>query len=259
MKKTALLAVALATCLGYAPARAADVVSSNIVGYQKMQLTSQFTLVAAQFNNIGAETKDVQDFIGADNDLPGLDADNGYAVQTELRYWNGTGYDTYGWDPDGDPNIPNSDHKWVDEDLAVASFDMDVGTAVWIKVPTGTTGNIVLSGEVPEGDSKEIQLRAGFNLIANPFPTAIDIQKIQAGATIPGLDAENGYAVQTELRYWDGTGYETYGWDSEGDPNVPNSDHKWVDEDLVVATRTIELGKGFWIKTPVAGTVTISK
>ena len=75
----------------------------------------------------------------------------------------------------------------------------------------------------------------------------------------PGLDADNGFAVQTELRYWDGTGYETYGWDSEGDPSVPDSDHKWVDEDLAVASRTIELGKGFWIKTPVAGTVTISK
>ena len=256
MKKT-LIAIALAAIV--APAWGAEVVSSNIVGYQKIDLVNQFTLVASQFSMVGNITKDIQEFIATDNNLPGLDPDDGYAAQTELRYWNGTGYDTYGWDPDGDPNVDGSDHKWVDETLAVATLDIPVGSAVWIKIPSSTQSQILVSGEVKEGTSQTILLHDGFNLIANPYPTTIDIQEIQPSNELPGLDPDDGYAAQTELRYWNGTGYDTYGWDPDGDPNVDGSDHKWVDEMLNVATKNIEIGKGFWIKTPNAGSVTISK
>ena len=242
-----------------APAQAAEVVSSNIVGYNKLTLTTQFTLVASQFNTVGAIAKNVQDFVATDNDLPGLDPDDGYAAQTELRYWNGTGYETYGWDPDGDPSIEGSDHKWVDETLAVADFSIPVGNAVWIKIPANTQSEILLSGEVLAGDSATESVRAGFTLIANPFPSTIDIQQIQPSENLPGLDPDDGYAAQTELRYWNGTGYDTFGWDPDGDPSIEGSDHKWVDETLAVAQKNIEIGKGFWIKTTQSGSVTISK
>ena len=134
-----------------------------------------------------------------------------------------------------------------------------MGEAVWIKTPKGTSSTIVLSGEVPEGDSKEISVRKGFSLIANPFPSTISIQSVQPDENFPGLDAENSYAPQSELQIWTGTGYQTFGWDPDGDPDVAGSDHKWVDEDLAVADVDILIGKGFWIKTPVAGKVTISK
>ncbi len=243
----------------FPPAWGAEVVSSNIVGYQKVTLASQFTLIGSQFLNVGTGVKDLQEFV-TDSTMPGLDADNNYAFQTEIRLWDGYNYDTYGWDPDGDPNTPNSDHKWVDDYLnVIENVSMGVGTAAWIKVPASTEATLTVSGEVPEGTTTSVAIHSGFNLLSNPFPVATDIQSIQPSAEIPGLDAENNYAFQTEIRVWDGYNYDTYGWDPDGDPNVPNSDHKWVDDYLNVVNVTIPMGHGFWIKTTENGSVTFSK
>ena len=237
-----------------APAWAAEVVSSNIVGYNKIELGTTFTIVAAQFNSVGGETKDVQEFVNSDATLVGLDEN--FAFQTELRVWGGLSYDTYGYDLEGDPNVAGSDHKWVDGDLNVVSFDLPVGSAVWIKTPD-TTKTVTLSGEVPEGDTVEVPLRAGFNLVANPFPVATKIQDIQLSDDISGLNED--FSFKTEIRIWGGLSYDTYGWDKEGDPEVAGTDHKWVDGDLNIVDVTIPVGHGFWIKTSEAGKVTFKK
>ena len=238
---------------------AAEVVSSNIVGYNKVTLSNTFTIIGSQFLNVGAETKDIQELLEANNDLVGLDADHDYAVQTELRVWTGTGYNTYGWDAEGDPEVAGSDHKWVvPGDLTIASFDIPVGSAVWIKTPAEKT--VTLAGEVPSGDTQEVSISAGFNLIANPFPVEMSIQSIQLDDTFPGLDADHDYAIRTELRVWTGTGYSTFGWDPEGDPEVAGSDHKWVTPgDLAILDTKIPVGSGFWIKSEVSGTITFTK
>ena len=140
MKRTLTL---LAILAAIGPAWGAEVVSSNIVGYNKVELSGGFTIIGSQFNLVGADTKDVQDFIDPSNDLPGLDAENSYAAQTELQVWTGTGYRTYGWDPDGDPDVAGSDHKWVDEDLAVADVDILIGKGFWIKTPVA--GKVTIS------------------------------------------------------------------------------------------------------------------
>ena len=249
MKK--LIAIALAAML--APAWGAEVVSSNIVGYQKLDLRNGFTIVGSQFLNVGADTKDIQELVASDTDMVGLDANLNF--QTELRVWSGTGYDIYGWDSEGDPEVAGSDHKWVNGDLQVMAFDIPVGEAVWIKSPAAAS--ITLSGEVPEGTTQSQEIKVGFNLIANPFPVATSVQDIQLSDEIPGLDENLNF--QTELRVWSGTGYDIYGWDSEGDPEVAGSDHKWVNGDLQVVDVTIPMGQGFWIKSTTAGTVTFKK
>ena len=199
--------------------------------------------------------------------MPGLGNDESsglYSFQTELRMWNGTGYDTFGWDPDGDPSVEGSDHKWVDDYLAVVeNVDMPAGTAVWIKIPTESlNATLTISGEVKTDSMTTTDVSAGFNLICNPFPGATSIQDIQPDANLPGLaydEASGLYSFQTEMRVWNGTGYDTYGWDPDGDPSIEGSDHKWVDDYLAVVDLTIPVGHGFWIKTPTSGAISFKK
>ena len=260
MKTKTLVAMAALALLVALPARAAEVVSQNTVGYNRITLPTQFTLVGTQFFNVGGGIKDLQEIVSGST-MPGLDADNNFAFQTEIRLWDGYNYDTYGWDPDGDPSIEGSDHKWVDDYLnVVENVTMSPGTAVWIKIPQSSAGStLTIAGEVAEGTSTNVTIHSGFNLLSSPFPTATDIQSIQPGEGIPGLDADNNFAFQTEIRIWDGYNYDTYGWDPDGDPSIEGSDHKWVDDYLNVVNKTIPVGQGFWIKTTGSGTITFSK
>ena len=133
MKK--LIAIALMASL--APAWGAEVVSSNIVGYQKLDLRNGFTIVGSQFVNVGADTKNIQELVAPDTDMVGLDASLNF--QTELRVWSGTGYDIYGWDSEGDPEVAGSDHKWVNGDLQVVDVTIPMGQGFWIKSTTAGT------------------------------------------------------------------------------------------------------------------------
>ena len=236
-----------------APAWGAEVVSSNIVGYHKLDLSAGLNLIGSQFLSVGGEDKDIQELIVDDGGLAGLDEN--LLPQTELRVWTGTGYRTYGWDPDGDPSVPGSDHKWVDGDLNVVTVDVPAGFSAWISSPSVKT--VTFAGEVVDGDTATQTIAGGLALLASPFPEATNLQSIQLDNSFPGLD-EN-LLPQTELRVWTGTGYRTYGWDPDGDPSVPGSDHKWVDGDLNVVNVSIPMGNGFWIKSASGGTVTFSK
>ena len=238
-------------------------VSSNIVGYNKVTLSAGFNLIGSQFLNIGQGTQDINEFAN-NNTLPGLDDE--YEFQSTLRVWNGVGYTTYGWYADGDgsdPEMdwPEADAKWIVNDQSdIAEVDMPAGQGYWIYTPTQAT--VTFSGEVPEGETKTIDVAKGFNLVANPFPEEIDIQTIQPD--LPGLDAN--FEFQTTLRVWNGVGYTTYGWYADGDgsnPEMdwPEADAKWILNDQSdIADVKIPIGAGFWIYTPTAaGSVTFTK
>ena len=246
-----------------APAWGAEVVSSNIVGYQKVNLRAGFNLVASQFLLVGGETKDIQDYVEADNTMPGLD-ENG-SFQTTMRVWTGTGYSTYGWlnATDGTANeVPEWNSKWVLEDSSdLADVDMNVGDGYWVICSEAATATF--AGEVPSTDGNpSVSVSQGFNLIANPLPADINIQNIQPSASLLGLD-ENG-SFQTTMRVWTGTGYSTYGWldADDGTANeVPEWNSKWVLEDSSdLANVTVGIGEGFWLISPSAsGSVSFIK
>ncbi len=269
MKKLATLAALAALAL---PVIATEVTSSNVVGYNKLTLQPGYNLIGSQFVLIGGETKDINEFLETDanlNTLPGLDGEGGF--QTTLRTWGGTetGYVTYGWldADDGTANeVPEWNSKWILYSMEdIATVPTPVGEGYWIK-STGTP-TITFVGQVPDGDTgsnntKTLQVSAGYNLIANPFPCAINIQNIQS-ATLPGLSQEG--AFQTMIRLWGGeeNGYVTYGWldaDDGTENEVPDWNSKWIlysMEDL--ANVTIGVGEGFWLYSETPATVTFSK
>ena len=98
-------------------------------------------------------------------------------------------------------------------------------------------------------------------MIANPFPEAIHIQNIQS-SDLPGIDPTT-YDFHTEIRIWNGGGYDTYGWsdaDDGTDINWEESNSKWLDQKQEnIVDVTIGIGEGFWIKTDAPGKITFTK
>ena len=250
-----------------APAWAAEVVSSNIVGYNKVTLQKGLNLVGSQFLNIGAGVQDIQD-ISAANTLPGI-SDAG-VFQTTLRVWTGNGYTTYGWSDadDGDVEVdgetwPESNSKWLNYGMSeIVERDMPTGEGFWIKTDEAAT--ITFAGEVPEGDSQEVEVVSGLNLISNPFPAMLNIQKIQSDDLAGISDAG---AFQSTIRVWTGNGYTTYGWSDADDGDVevdgetwPESNSKWLNYGMSeIVDVNIPIGAGFWLQTNGKATLTISK
>lgn len=265
MKKTALLAVALATCLGYVPAQAAEVVSSNIVGYEKVNLVQGFNMVGLQFQYVGDPsdtTRNISDFGSLDSTFSGYDADYSYA--TEMRVWDSTrqGYVYYGWSGSSGTDIdsdPAYDNQWLDSATEITDETLPVGAGVWIKAEKA--GSITISGQVVNSDMT-VSLVQGFNLVANPYPQAVDVAKFGTlDSSFAGYDADYSYA--TEMRIWDPArqSYVYYGWsgtsgtDIDGDSSY---DNQWLDSATEITTETIPFGAAVWIKAEKAGTITFS-
>ena len=89
--------------------------SSNIVGYQKVTLSKGWNMVGVQFVRVGGDVKNLTDCFVLDDTFAGYDDD--YKFSTQMRIWNGDGYDFYGWagssgtDVDDDPSL---DYTWTD-------------------------------------------------------------------------------------------------------------------------------------------------
>jgi hypothetical protein len=273
MKKTLTL---LAILAAIGPAWGAEVVSSNIVGYEKVTLTAGLNLIGSQFVLVGGDTATMNELTTSMEGQSGYD-DDSYDPTTELRIWTGSGYAQYGWTGDLLTDSPalaeemgvddhSFDNQWLNGDYEIAEDEMDVGKGFWIKAKTA--GTVVMSGEVPNSDTITVSLSPGLNLVSYPWPMAADMQKIQVSGQT-GYD-DDSYDPTTELRVWTGSGYAQYGWSGnllEESPSLADEmgvtdhslDNKWLNGDYEVESKTIDYGKGFWIKAPNSGSVTFSK
>ena len=186
-------------CLGAVPAQAAEVVSSNIVGYQKVTLVPGFNFVAPQFNAVGGGDLDLQsikldvadaDATGDDN-IQILDADGNPVAQ-------------YFWYPAA--WFGGTESGWFDGDTGgLAEVSLANGLSVLVEGVDDCT--VTVSGEVPTTDAETTAIE-GFNFVGNSSSVPIDIQDIQidvadADATgddnIQILDADGNPIAQY---YW---------------------------------------------------------
>ena len=119
------------------PAWAAEVVSSNVVGYNKVTLTSGYNMLGSNFKLVGGENGTLTEVLDA-TALDGLDVDSG-EFSAEILIWDGVGYDTYGWA--GVVGDASMDNKWVDEGSwdAVDNVFLEIGKGCWIKSSADAT------------------------------------------------------------------------------------------------------------------------
>ena len=120
------------------PAWAAEVVSSNIVGYQKITLQPGYNAISAQFVPVGAS--DIADILDvADcSSLPSMDPDTetgeGYA---RLQTWAAGSYTTYEWSGEGLAEAwdwDGIDNKWmtVGAGDVAENVTLGVGEGFWL-------------------------------------------------------------------------------------------------------------------------------
>ena len=230
---------------GVAPAWGAEVVSSNVVGYQKITLAANnYTMLAPMFNYVGGGEKAIPD-IFAEDDFVSADTDG----EADCIYmWENGGYTTtYFFSSDaGDAWSDNQDG--FDE----TTDTIPSGLGFWFYSRSDSDKTVTLSGQVPTTDVDVDIVADNYTMVANPFSAPIPVKSIVAktGAfTSADTDGEADC-----IYMWEDGGYtKTYFFSSDaGDAWSDNQDGFDETED------TIPPGLGFWFyRRGEAMTITI--
>ncbi len=218
---------------GVAPAWGAEVVSSNVVGYQKVTLAAEnYTLLAPMFTYVGGGDKEVSDLF-AENDFTSADTD---ADADFIELWEVGAYSRkYFFSSDaGD--------AWSD---ATDGFDETTDTVdgklgFWFYNRDTNDKEVTLAGEVATEDVEVELVANNYTLIGNPFAAPLPIKSIVAVSgnfTSADTDADADF-----IELWeDGAYSRKYFFSSDaGDAWSDATDGFDETEDTVPA------GLGFW-------------
>ena len=251
-----------------APAWAADVVSSNIVGYNKVTLTPAtansvgYTIVGVSFQEVGGDSLDINDILGEEF-KQNLVGGYGTTDSDTIQVWNGTGYTFYYFSADdwseeaGDGAVDaHQNSKWLTLGDEVANVSFQPGDAVWFCRAKGAGAiNGVMSGEVPT-EERTVSIPAGtYAMISSATPQALNLNDCGIDWAAEGVMGGYGTTDADTIQLWNGTGYTFYyfsadDWSEEaGDGTVDAyKNSKWLTlSDEPVAT-PINLCAGFWFK-----------
>ena len=233
----------------------ADVQSSNIVGYNEINLDAGFTSVAGTFCTVGDEGIDIQAIKlvgdGVTSGADTLQLLNENSVATEIFTW-ATGWDSPHYDAEGNPVDCWMNAGWDDWEVRTLSK----GTGMLIN--TQNPGcKIRCSGEVRK-EASFVTLGAGFTMLGNTTPVDVDIQKIRlldgddpTALVTSGADTIqflNDESVANEIYTW-ATGWDSPHYDEEGNPVDCWMNAGWDDWQVMDVTA----GRAFLINVQNAG------
>ena len=239
------------------PAQAAEVVSSNIVGYEKITVpVNTMDIVGIQFQNVGGDgSLSLQSITTEGYGDWGDDWIKVYDPATS-RY---TTARFYGTDAGGVYLDDSYDETtklasgWGDTDQIVVDMTLDVGQGVWTQAEAG--GKLVVAGEVAATNKVSVPVNS-MTLVANPLPVSVNIQSITTeGYGDWGDDWIKVYDPATS-RY---TTARYYGTDAGGVYLDDSYDETtklasgWGDTDQIVVSLNIEAGQGFWTQAENGG------
>jgi hypothetical protein len=246
-----------------APAWGAEVVSSNIVGYNKVTLTPGYNMIGIQFQEVGSAngSSAVSTYGILDSTFEGFDEDINFA--NSMQVWNGNGYTTYGWAGSSpsqmDPEYAPMDNTWLTFGGEPTDDTHTVGGGCWVRA--ATSGTITLSGEVTAAEPVEIPITAGYNMVANPFPMNVPVSTFgKLDSSFAGFDEDINFA--NSMQVWNGNGYTTYGWaatsPSQMDPEYAPMDNTWLTFGGEPTEDIVPLGHAVWIRAASSGTMTFT-
>ena len=223
------------------PAWAAEVYSSNIVGYQKVTLQPGFNFVAPQFVAIGGDSIDLQSIRlnVADEDATGGDS-------IQILDEGGATISTYFWFPAD--WFGGEKSGWIDGETSdLVDLTLDNGLGILVDSADETT--VTISGEVPTANAEIVAVQ-GFNWVGNSTPKAIDIQDIQID--VADENATGGDSIQ--ILDDGGATIATYFWFPADWFGGEKSG--WIDGDTSdLAEVTLEPGQGVLLDVAEEGTV----
>ena len=285
MKKLAILA-ALAS-LG----AAAAVESSNTVGYYTKSIANgKFGQLAVQFEAVGGGNAKVTDLFKSE-DLVATEAefDSNYEVTSDslkaapqIQVWDGNKYTIYyyfsnAWDSSLNDGEGGEVTAWADGlGGNVVTDTLKPGQGVWVKATT-SAASVIQAGQVYDGSYTKSAAKGKFVMLCNTRPEALDPNDSAAidFGELAAVEAEfdSNYEVTSDslkaapqIQVWDGNKYTIYyyfsnAWDTSLNDGEGGEVTAWADGlGGNVATGTIPVGQGFWLKaTTAAATVTINE
>ena len=244
------------------PAQAAEVVSSNIVGYEKIPLgVNAMDILACQFVDIGEVdgVVNIQDIV-PDGDFA-TDGTDWIKVYNPATHQYTTAF-YFGEDADGvfDPTDTEYENSlgagWGDSDQFKLDFDIAGGQGFWAKAVEG--GTITVAGQV--ASSSTLTLNANeMDLLANPLPMAVNIQRIVPGGNFADDGTDWIKVYNPETHQYIAAFY--FGEDADGvfDPTDTEYENSlgagWGDSDQFKLDFDIAVGQGFWAKAIEGGTL----
>jgi hypothetical protein len=210
--KTLLLTAALGAA-GIATSMA-QVYSQNAVGYINLALPAGFTMIANQLVQPGGDYK-----LSALIPAPPLG--------TFIYKYNGSGFDAREfnefsgvWEPD-------------------ANLTIDLGSGVWISVPTAYT--LTLVGEVPQG-TLNTATPNGFSIKSSQVPQQGSLSQSN-GTTVANLDLGLTAGVGDFVYRYNGSGFVSY--------ELNEFSGLWEP-----STPSVNVGEAFWLfRQPTSPTV----
>lgn len=273
MKKTLTL---LAILAAIGPAWAADVVSSNIVGYNKVSLASKLTMMGASFQTVGVTdaTIDINQIV-PDEKTTGVDwSSEDLDFGASLLIWDGASYanSTYYWTGEVPAEFREAaelddsyNNIWVNGDLEPVEEKLPAGTAFWIQDVNRTDSdqaNVTVSGEVaPTTANRTFAAKTQLTMLANPYPVAINLNELVL-TDVAGVDwSSEDLDFGASLLIWDGSSYadSTYYWTGEVPAEFREAaelddsyNNIWVNGDLEPVEITLPVGGAFWLRNPDA-------
>ena len=200
------------------------------------------------FQDVGANSETLS--------LSEITAD-GLAGGDMVRFWNGQSYDNvfyYSVNDEGGVYTDDSYEEclgagWGDINQIAVDTVIPVGEGFWVKNAGAAT--VTFSGEVPSVTT--VSISAGLTLVAVPYPKAIDLASVSA----------SGLAGGDMARFWNGSTYENVFYYSTADEGGVYTDDSyeeclgagWGDINQIAVSRTIDISKGFWIKSAASATL----
>ena len=266
MKKSMLAIAALSAAV----AVQAEITSPNVVGYSAsdtvVAVNNNFVMLAPNFLNVTDGTLSSDELV-CDQITTSFDttADDFFAGWTDdaacLQVPNGVGgYLLRYYIDDADDGNGNYVTGWADNIGMLNPVSIDLGTGVWVRGKKDTVTKFTFAGAVSENASETVSRTTpiNFELVANPYPTAFDINSEKVAwtlATVTSFDttADDFFAGWTDeaacLQVPNGVGgYLLRYYIDDADDGAGNYVTGWADNIGMLNTATVPAGSGFWLR-----------
>jgi len=220
-------------------------VSSNIVGYEKVNLSTKvYKMGGVQFVNVGGAAGSLNDLFAGDvafgTEIMFLDDVTGAYVS--FKYLEEV------YDPDADDFVTG----WGDVFEELSTDPVPNGTGFWYYSESGET-TVTQAGQVDDNQTVSVEVPANqYTMVINPFPQGFNPNNVTWNADL---------AYGTEIMTLSASGaYVSYKYLEEVyDPDADDFVTGWGDvfEELV-KTDIAATGEGFWVLAPAKTTITFT-
>lgn len=221
--------------------------SANVVGYSSSTLKSGFKAVGSQFAPVSGTVIDLTSItVTGYNKEEGTEEE--VSVQTLDEY--GSMLKQYYWYDitDGEDVY----YGWLDGEtgdfIAEGDATLSIGDGLWVSSPSATF-NLQTAGQVPTA-SADVSLKAGFKLVANQTPVAMDLLKF----IVSGYDVEAGTEEEVSVQTLDeyGSMLKQYYWYDITDGE--DVYYGWLDGEtgdfIEEGSVMIGAGEALWVSAP---------